>query len=89
VLYGYKENSFHSEHLKKKFLLRVPCLGVLKALERRGSITGVPHVQIALLYEEIAEGLQLGIPQAASGFGKFFGQAFQELVDFVRSNRVR
>ena len=70
-------------------LFRLPVLNSLVERSQKRSVTGISEVQIELLDQEIAEGFQLGIPQAASGFGKVFGQAFQELVDLVWSNGVK
>jgi len=62
--------------------------GGLKGFCQKRSIAGVSQVQIALLDQEIAEGFQLGIPQTAGGFGKLFRQAFQEVVNLVRSDGI-
>jgi hypothetical protein len=58
-------------------------LGVLKALDSRGCITRVLHIQIALVDEEVEQGLELGISETAGGFGTIPCHLLQELEDLI------
>ncbi len=58
----------------------------LKGFGQKGCIAGIFHVQIALIDEEVEEGLQLGVSETPSGFAAIPCHCLQELENLIRSD---